>query len=500
MTTFCDIIYRKYILANPQHAEFLTFDYITSPQYFTVNLQMVSSLCRDTIYVLYSIFISIYLHARANYVSTKYAYIKNTFDNPFYNSEQKAEFINIFRGAQRLYRALCNFAYKWKWNRATYAIKHDLLLNPIEPDQYFVLPLLHSGKKYLFTKSDLTNIVETALTHSPYIYAEPLPIKNPYNNLVFDKSHLYTIYFFMKHRMFTLPTIFHQYFLHNFHLKLFRDNNEALIRKMHINSMIKTNNTTIRRRDINTMIRHYNDSCISTAKKIYIDPDFPNDVLFRAMTPYLHLFYTSTYALDIAEKGSAMNNLRYQLSRFHKISPTFGRKFIKMRFGKSRSQPLEYVYDMRYAQYITLPFSKNYDTCHTTIIEDNEDEEKESGMSFYPMLPHSTLIPHIDDDDDDDDDDDARNNINDDDDDGGNINPHIANNNHDDDDDDDDADAETLSMLRDAYEHGDSDGDSDDDADAVHESSTEEDSVHENDLAIHMEIATSGSNTEDDSD
>jgi hypothetical protein len=44
------------------------------------------------------------------------------------------------------------------------------------------------------------------------------------------------------------------------------------------------------------------------------------------------------------------------------------------------------------------------------------------------------------------------------------------------------------------------DGDSDDDADTVHESSTEEDSVHENDLAIHMEIATSGSNTEDDSD
>ena len=300
----------------------------------------------------------------------------------------------------------------------------------------------------------------------------------------------------MKHRMFTLPTVFHQYFLHNFHLKLFRDNNEALIRKMHISSMIKTNNTTIRRRDINTMIRQYNDSCVSTAKKIYIDPDFPNDILFRAMTPYLHLFYTSTYALDIAEKGSAMNNLRYQLSRFHKISPTFGRKFIKMRFGKARSQPLEYVYDMRYAQYVTLPFSKNYDTCHTTIIEDNPDEEKESGMSFYPMLPHSTLIPHRDEDDDDDiDDDDMNNNANGDDDDddnvNGNITPHIANNN-----DDDDDDAETLSMLRDE----DVDGDSDDVSDIVHESNTDYDSVHEDDLAIHMEIATSGSNTDDDSD
>jgi hypothetical protein len=244
------------------------------------------------------------------------------------------------------------------------------------------------------------------------------------------------------------------------------------------------------------MIRQYNEHCISTTKKIYIDPDFPNDILFRAMTPYLHLFYTSTYALDIAEKGSAMNNLRYQLDRFHKISPTFGRKFIKMRFGKTKLLPLEYVYDMRYSQYVTLPFSKNYDTCHTTIIEDNLDEEKESGMSFYPLLPHSTLIPHVDDDyDDNDDENNNINNINDDDDDDddGIINPHIANNN---DDDDDDDDAETLSMLRDV----DVDGDSDDVSDIVHESSTDEDSVHDDDLAIHMEIATSGSNTDDDSD
>jgi hypothetical protein len=208
------------------------------------------------------------------------------------------------------------------------------------------------------------------------------------------------------------------------------------------------------------------------------------------MTPYLHLFYTSTYALDIAEKGSAMNILKYQLARFHKISPTFGRKFIKMRFGKTKSQPLEYVYDMRYAQYITLPFSKNYDTCHTTIIEDNPEDEKESGMSFYPLLPHSTLIPHIDDDNDDDDDD--NDNVN--------INTHIANNNDDDDDqgEHDDADAETLSMLRDVNE--DVDGDSDDVSNILHESNTDYDSVHEDDLAIHMEIATSGSNTDYDSD
>jgi hypothetical protein len=175
-----------------------------------------------------------------------------------------------------------------------------------------------------------------------------------------------------------------------------------------------------------------------------------------------------------------------------------------MGFKKTKLLPLEYVYDTRYSQYVTLPFSKNYDNCHANIIEDNLDEEKESGMSFYPLLPHSTLVPHVDDDyDNDDEENNNINNIDDDDDDnGGVINTHIANNN--DDDDDDDADAETLSMLRDADVDDVSDGDSDDVSDIVsdivHESSTDEDSVHEDDLAIHMEIATSGSNTDYDSD
>ena len=89
--------------------------------------------------------------------------------------------------------------------------------------------------KYLFTKSDLTKIIENALINSPYIYAEPLPIRNPYNNS-FWKIHLYNIYFFMKHG-FILPRIFHQYFIHNFHLKVFRDNTECMIREMHIKTM-----------------------------------------------------------------------------------------------------------------------------------------------------------------------------------------------------------------------------------------------------------------------
>lgn len=390
MTTICDIVYRKYIITHNVKTEMLTPSYLKSPEYITLVLdeKQPSNLNR----VLFSIFISMYTNSTPDR-KTKYTFIKSILTNEYHTDSQKASFIDKFQLVQRIYWTLCKFAHRWKWNRAEYAIKHDLLLNPIEPDKYFVLTLLHASKKYLFTKSDLTNIIESALTHSPYIYAEPLPIKNPYNNMIFDKSHLYTIYFFMKHRMFVLPTIFHQYFLYNFHLKLFRDNNEALIRKMHISSMVQTNNQAKLLMDIKTMLRRYNEQCVSVETEIYIEPDFPVSVLISAMKPYLHIFYTSMYALDQVEKGTAITELKYYLNQFHCSSPTFGRKFMQTtcRDIVKNIHPI-YIHDTRYTNLILKPFSRNYCTSHVEIIEDDITEEKEPDTPGYPLFQQSTIV------------------------------------------------------------------------------------------------------------
>jgi len=397
MTTICDIIYRKYIINSNAPTSMLTINYMQSNEYYEIIMHPSNTQCHDMNYVQLSIFISLYMHSATNTQSTliksKYSFIKNFLSNCYYSTTQKDSFIDKIRTAQRLYRTLCRFAYKWKWRRAEYAIKHDLLLNHLEPGQYFVLTLLHANKKYLFTTSDLTNIIETALTHSPYIYTEPLPIKNPYNNLIFDKSHLYTIYFFMKTRMFTLSTIFHHYFLHNFHLKIFRDNNEALIRKMHISSMIRTNNKPKLIADITAMIHRYNERCNLIKDEIYIDADFPQDVLIYAMKPYLHIFYTSLYSLDQAEKGTAQTELTHYLARFHRTSPTFGRKFIQNSFfDVSNNDHQVFTYDTRYTTFVLKPYSKNYDTCHVEIIEDPA-EEKDSGIPIFPLFLLNTIVP-----------------------------------------------------------------------------------------------------------
>lgn len=397
MTTICDILYRKYIINRNTQPANLTLTYLQSKEYFELIIQPANIQSYDVSYVQLSMFISLYLqnitNAQLSVIKPKYDYIKSFLSNSYYNPAQKDIFIHKIQTAQRLYRALCRFAYKWKWNRAEYAIKTDLLLNPLDPGQYFVLTLLHANKKYLFTKSDLTSIIETALTHSPYIFAEPLPIKNPYNNLVFDKSHLYTIYFFMKNNMFGLSAIFHQYFLHNFHLKLFRDNNEGLIRKMHILSMIRTNNKTKLLTDITSMIKRYNERCKIIKNEIYIEPGFPTDVLICAMKPYLHMYYTSLYALDQAEKGYAQTNLNQYLAQFHKKSPTFGRKYIQNSLPfLSNDIHNNFTYDTRYTTFVLKPYSKNYNTCHIEIIED-PDEEKDSGVPIFPLLLANNIVP-----------------------------------------------------------------------------------------------------------
>jgi hypothetical protein len=266
-------------------------------------------------------------------------------------------------------------------------------MNPINEKQYFVCSLLQHGLKYLFTKSDLTKIIENSLINSPYIYAEPLPIKNPYNNSIFDKSHLYTIYFFMKHGGFILPSIFHQYFLHHFHLKVFRNNTEYMIREMHIKTMTTSNNNKLHR-DINTMLDLYNKQCNVANLKIIIHNTFPEDVLIRAMKPYLQMFYTSNYSLCISAKTNARVDLIYELNQFKTKSPGFGRKYINILNVNNQFCKKKRVcnYITEYPQYISNCYYKNYETSHIEIIEDNTDAEKEHIISLYTTFLTNTNI------------------------------------------------------------------------------------------------------------
>jgi hypothetical protein len=406
MTTFCDILYRKYLSTTNNEPIGINKEYLNTPVHFNNSLINFKSAPNLLMHILGSAFIYKYLHKELTYKQEKFNYLKYVLDNPFLTYIQKNEFIAIFQDVQRIHNNLCKLVRKYKWKKSKLANQHDLIMNPINENQYFVCTLLQHGIKYLFTKSDLTKIIENALINSPYIYAEPLPIKNPYNNSILDKSHLYTIYFFMKHGGFILPSIFHQYFLHNFHLKVFRNNTECMIRDMHIKTMANSNNPRLRR-NINTMLDLYNTQCNVANMKIIIHKTFPEDVLIRAMKPYLHLFYTSNYSLCISSKTNAHIDLIYELNRFKTKSPGFGRKYINIinvnNLFCKKHRVCDYITE--YPQYINNCYYKNYETSHIEIIEDNTDAEKEHIISLYTTFLTNTNIFDNDEDEDEDEDD-----------------------------------------------------------------------------------------------
>jgi hypothetical protein len=57
-----------------------------------------------------------------------------------------------------------------------------------------------------------------------------------------------------------------------------------------------------------------------------IHPEFPKDILFKIMKPYLELYYISLYSMNEYNKNRASNLLRKKLREFTKFNPSFGRK------------------------------------------------------------------------------------------------------------------------------------------------------------------------------
>ena len=401
MTTITDILYQKYV-SNQNEPVCMSKDYFNKPSYFNISFINFQKAPNKLMYILSTSFIHRLLNTKTTYRNEKFIYLKSILDNPFISSNQKTEFLSIFQDIQYIHNNLCKLVRKYKWKISNLSNQHDLIMNPINENQYFVCSLLQYGRKYLFTKSDLTKIIENALINSPYIHAEPLPIKNPYNNSIFDKSHLYNIYFFMKHGGFILPSIFHQYFLHNFHLKVFRDNTEHMIREMHIKTMTNNHNSNSNKdliRDIKTMLEMYNDNCNKDDMRIRIHNKFPEDILIRAMKPYLHLYYSSNYSLCTSTKTNAQVELLYQLNKFKQKSPGFGRKITKIinndnLFIKTKKKIS--VYNTEFPQYIKNCYYKNYETSHIEIIEDSTDAEKDMyNYILYSYFPRNNIINSV---------------------------------------------------------------------------------------------------------
>jgi hypothetical protein len=268
----------------------------------------------------------------------KFEFFFENIQNTFLKNV-KHDFINYFCTIQKTYYGFNKLARIFKYKISKTVINFDIGLNEINENQKNVIGILHLNSKYLFSINDLINIINTSLTNNYEFFAEPLCIKNPYNNIPFSKSILYNIYFFILYKTYYRPELFINFFSCNFSLSLFGKKYEIVLREYSIKNYVYKSPLNILFKEVTKMIKKFNNYCLkfNLNNKIIIDKEFPQDTLVKIMQPYLLVYFTSLYSMIPNKKYETNLVFKHIMLKFNKFNPVFGRKRYKILFKHNAS-------------------------------------------------------------------------------------------------------------------------------------------------------------------
>jgi len=328
-------------------------------------------------------------------VSIKYKFLKKNIHT--FMEIINDDFIDLFRDVQKHYAAFAKFANIWRHKHSSVQIDHDLYMTPIVRTNRNVFSLLQQGKIYLFTGPNLVNIICTALSNAPNFFVEPLVIKNSYNNIPFTKSDLYNVYFFLKQSPIIMPVLFHNYFIVDFDLRKFRDENENIIKNIAFKSYVRNTSADTLYTSAVQMLKKYQ-------KNLVIHKDFPKEQIIDILRPYLLLYYIIEYSSEEYKITDAEEILKYKLKRLYQHNSAFGRKIIKLkRVGFSKrmiritefnsyhphfDEPIDIeTYQKTHLEIVDAKYSNSEDVAEEYGEEADEDED-ETNLPFVIVSPH----------------------------------------------------------------------------------------------------------------
>ena len=266
------------------------------------------------------------------YSTNKFSFFYETYNSIFLNTAIKDEFTILFSRIQKVYNAFSKVAFMYKFKKAPIVVNTDLLLSEINENDKNIVTIFHDGSKYLFNIKDLIHIIDNSITNSPMFFYEPTCVKNPFNNLAFNKSTLYNIYFFIKFKTNMYPELVFKYFQTNFDLTLFLYRHESFVKEYAINNYATKSPQNTIYNEIRIMINWINKKYIKRENKILIDADFPKDKLIKIMKPYLLLYLKSIYSLIPLIKQISKIELECKLQKFQQFNRTFGKKNAVMKY------------------------------------------------------------------------------------------------------------------------------------------------------------------------
>jgi hypothetical protein len=314
-----------------------------------------------------SILTGILLRASCYYeysFNIKFKLFTDNIANPFMSNADVMDYQYTFCKIQQIYFAFLKFIRITKLRYSKIVVDNDMCLNPINIKDKNTIVILQENKKYLFTAGDLISIINNSLTHNYFFISTPHMVKNPYNNMAFDKSTLYNIYFFIRFNMQIEVELLYNYFRCNFNLKIMLYKNEYLLREYAINDYIYKSDTETLSEDILAMITYMNYSC---RVRIRINKDFPKKTLVHIMRPYLNLYMNMSYSLVQTKREDSYFLLHDKYKKFFKFNPGFGRKLVTCQCNyNGNSRRIVYTFNDRSPRF-NNGTTESYLTSHLSI-------------------------------------------------------------------------------------------------------------------------------------
>lgn len=255
----------------------------------------------------------------------KFKVLSDILVNLFVSPKVKGVLLELFCKTQRVYSLLSRFAHRYQVRKAKVRVDTDLCLNTIDIQHRKTIPVFDKQTRsvFLFTCADLVNILMTALTHSSNFFVEPRVCKNPYTNMPFPKSVLYSIYFHIQNTYPVVPPLLQSFFMCHFDTNVFLLHNEHAIRSAAVKNYLK--NSSIRTLSLEVFhMLHLVHSHFS------IDTEFPDHMLVDIMRPYLYLYLMFMYSIHGSEqRGVYYILLKKKMQDFWGFNKNFGRKRVE---------------------------------------------------------------------------------------------------------------------------------------------------------------------------
>ena len=258
-------------------------------------------------------------------MESKYGVLEDFIFNKKINDTDKEKILNVFSNAQKTYFGFEKLRRIFILKRAKpFESPRDLHFNDLSDfNNNLKMTLLDGRVRYDFKLADLICIINHSLLYSPNFFSSPKKIKNPYTNVAFSLSNLYNIYFTIKKSSFIMPTLLHRFFLSNFDLQKFSEQNEVIIREFAITNYLTSSSVYDLHEDIIMML--YNHNLVNT-EKININLNFPKERLQKVFIPFLKFYINKKYSLDSFTRWINQRKLKSKLIQFSKDNPSFGLK------------------------------------------------------------------------------------------------------------------------------------------------------------------------------